>query len=116
MEELIKRKEEKRKTIFKEKTPLNFFHYCKIGFFDLKSELILTILIKEIKKIFNDNNKIKENQIKNNKNHINNNNNIYRNYIIIIIIKFIILNILCKIKCNNYDVLYFQYIKYNIKN
>jgi len=67
--------------------------------------------MKGIKKILNDNNKIKENQIKNDKNHINNNNNnIYRNYIIFIIINFIILNILYKIKCNNYDVLYFQYI------
>ena len=68
----------------------------------------MTLLMKEIKILSNNNNEIKNNQIKNNKNDIN--NNINRNYIIIIIIKFIIISILYTNKCNKYDLLHFQYL------
>ena len=82
--------------------------YYVTDLFDNKNVSNITRLIKEIKKLFNNNNEINNNQIKNNKN--DKYNHINRNYIIITIIKFIIISILYTTKCNKYDLLYFQYL------
>ena len=103
----IRGKEEKNYQLFIEKKNRSFMSYCKKGILNIKNESIITLLIKKIKELLNDKNKKNKNQIKKNKNDII--NNIIKNNEIIIIIIFIIINILYTIKCNTYDLLYFQY-------
>ena len=68
--------------------------------FEEKNESIMTEITEVTNKIKNDNDKNKVSQIKKRKNIINDNNTINRNFIIIILIKFMILNIFFKIKSN----------------
>ena len=76
--------------------------------FEIKNASKETLIINEFNEIINGKNKIKENQSKKIKNYIND-NNLNRYYIIIIINVFIIIYLLCKIKCNIYDALLFQF-------
>ena len=71
----------------------------KNDYFEEKNELVSTVVINEAKMIKNDNNKITINEIKKRKNNI-----------ITIIIKFILINIFYKIKCNlKFDIFNSQY-------
>ena len=87
--------------------------------FEEKNESIMTEITEDTNKIKNDNDKNKVSQIKKRKNIINDNNTINRNFIIIILIKFMIMNIYCKIKRNIlfdlFNPLYSSTIKLKIK-
>ena len=78
--------------------------------FEGKYESIENLKIKEMK---DDNNDIKESQIKKRKYNINKNNIIIKHYIIII--KLIIINILCQITNTRYSVFYFHNSKITLK-
>ena len=81
---------------------------CKNETFEVKNEKSLTSIKKElIIKKFN-NSKKKEIQIKKSLINIKDKNAIYRYHIIFIIIKALILNIYCLIKCARFQFFYFQ--------
>ena len=83
--------------------------YMKHIILDKKNESIMAVLLKDAKKIKNDIDKIKMNQKNKRKNNIIN-NVITRNYLIAMVIKFIMMDILYKIKSNiQFDLFLFQY-------
>ena len=87
----------------------NIFSYFKYHIIKLQNIVYNNSNNKGNKKILNDNNKRKEAQIKNRKNNANNRNII--NYLI----RFIIINLICIIKSNIFDLFYFQYSKIILK-
>ena len=92
------------------------FPSCKNGLFEVKNESKMINIIKEIKKINNDNYKIKENQIEKIKNNINKNNIIIKNHLIINYIRFIIIDLFFKIKSDIlFDLFYFQNSQITLK-
>ena len=87
----------------------NIFSYFKYHIIKLQNIDYNNSNNKGNKKILNDNNKRKEAQIKKRKNNVNNRNII--NYLI----RFIIINLICIIKSNIFDLFYFQYSKIILK-
>ena len=87
----------------------NIFSYFKYHIIKLQNIVYNNPNNKGNKKILNDNNKRKEAQIKKRKNNVNNRNII--NYLI----RFIIINLICIIKSNIFDLFYFQYSKIILK-
>ena len=82
--------------------------------FKVKNESITTTIKKETKKILNNNKAIKENKIAKRKNNIKHSNKINRKYIkIIILIKFIIINIYYQLK--NIKLFFSQFSKITLK-
>ena len=80
------RKGKLRDTIFKQGERLNISSNYKDDLLEIKNELIITLIIKNIEAIKNVFNKIKENQIKKRKSNIGVINLIIKNDIIIILI------------------------------
>ena len=101
----VKNKEEKQKETIILSRKLNFSTYYINGLFEVKKISNRAIIKKDKKKLNNDNNKIKEYQIKKRMN-IKNNNTIIRNYIIIIL--SILINMFYQIKNNIFDLFYFH--------
>ena len=111
-----KRREAKSYYFTKGKSLPTIFPSFQNDLFEIKNESKIIMIIKEIKKIKNDNNKIKKNQIQKIKNNINEKNIIIRNYLIINLIKFIIIDIFLKIKNNILlDLFHFHNSKIELK-
>ena len=101
------RKEKKRNSFFKREATTNIIPSNNI--FEVKKKLNKFLILKETK-IFNANNKIKENQINKFK------NGIKVNKILINLIQFIIINLLFQIKSNIlFNLFQFQYSKITLK-
>ena len=108
--------EKKKATIFSGVKELHKnFPICENFFFLVKNELINAKIIKNIKEIKNDNNGKKDNQMQKRKINISNNDILFKTYIIITLIKFIIMNIFCHIKGIISALFYFQYSTITLK-
>ena len=108
--------EKKKATIFSGVKELHKnFPICENFFFWVKNELINAKIIKNIKEIKNDNNGKKDNQMQKRKINISNNDILFKTYIIVTLIKFIIMNIFCHIKGIISALFYFQYSTITLK-
>ena len=87
---------------------INALIFLKKGIFAVKNRKIKDLMIMALKKSETSISKIRENQIKIRRNNITYNNTINANYIIIMIIKTIMINIICKIRCSTFYFFYFQ--------